>query len=220
MRARRVVVVPYSAAEMFALADDILSYPQFVPWCEAAEETRDGEQVRATLHLRYCGVKTSFTTANRHAPPSRIDMRLAAGPLQSLSGGWRFADLGDGRCRVEFSLDWQFAPGVLGAVFERLFAAMFGRFVDCFIRRAEAVAAGRIRITVASAADGEKTLTLAKGATVGDALDAGGYADAESAGVFGRVCGRQTPLSAGDRVEVYRPLPKDPRTARRERAKS
>ncbi|MGI9296441.1 MAG: RnfH family protein [Gammaproteobacteria bacterium] len=219
MRARRVVVVRHSAAEMFALADDILSYPEFLPWCEAAEEARDGEKVRATLHVRYCGLKTSFTTENRHSPPSRIDMRLVAGPLRSLSGGWRFSDLADGRCRVEFALEYQFAPGVLGAVFARMFGAIFGRFVECFVRRAERVSGERIRVTVASAADGEKTLTLAAGATVGDALDAGGYADAESAGVFGRVCGRRTPLSAGDRVEIYRPLANDPRAARRARAK-
>lgn len=219
MRARRVVVVPHSAAKMFALADDILSYPAFLPWCAAAEESRSGDKVRATLHIRYCGLKTSFTTENRHTPSSRIDMRLVAGALKSLSGGWRFADLGDGRCRVEFTLEYQFAPGVLGMVFGRMFGVIFGRFVDCFLQRAEVVAGKCIKITIASAADGEKTLTLAEGATLGDALDAGGYADAESAGVFGRECGRATPLSSGDRVEIYRPLENDPRTARRARAK-
>lgn len=219
MRARRVVVVPRSAAEMFALADDILSYPEFLPWCEAAEENRDGEKVRATLHIRYCGFKTSFTTENMHSPPSRIEMRLVAGPLKSLHGGWRFTDLADGRCRVEFSLEYEFASGVLGAVFARMFGASFGRFVECFVRRSETMSGKGIRITVASEEDGEKILTLAEGATVGDALDAGGYADAESAGVFGRVCGRRTPLSSGDRVEVYRPLENDPRAARRARAK-
>ncbi len=219
MRARRIAVVPYTAAEMFALADDIRAYPQFLPWCAAAEETRDGEKVRATLHIRYRGLKTSFTTDNIHSPPSRIDMRLAAGPLKSLSGGWRFADLGDGRCRAEFFLDYRFAPGLLGAVFEKIFDAIFGKFVDCFLHRAEKISGRRINVVVASAAEGEKNLVLADGATVGDALRAGGYADAESAGVFGRICERQTPLSAGDRVEIYRPLDNDPRAARRARAK-
>lgn len=219
MRARRVVVVPYSAAEMFALADDIRSYPEFLPWCAAAEEARDGEKVRATLHIRRRGLKTSFTTENVHSPPSRIDMRLAAGPLKSLCGGWRFADLEDGRSRVEFFLECRFAPGLLGAVFEKIFGAIFAKFVDCFLHRAEEISGRRINITVASAEDGEKTLVLAEGATVGDALKAGGYADAESAGIFGRVCEKRTPLSAGDRVEICRPLANDPPAARRARAK-
>lgn len=219
MRARRVVVVPYTAAEMFALADGIRAYPEFLPWCAAAEETRDGEKVRATLHIRYRGLKTSFTTDNVHSPPSRIDMRLAAGPLKSLCGGWRFADLPDGRCRVEFFLEYSFAPGLPDALFEKMFGAIFGKFVDCFIRRADSVSGGRIKITVAAAGDGERTFILPAGATVEDALRAGGYAGAQSAGVFGRVCERRTPLSAGDRVEIYRPLENDPRAARRARAK-
>jgi ribosome-associated toxin RatA of RatAB toxin-antitoxin module len=29
----RSALVPYSAAEMYALVDDIETYPQFLPWC-------------------------------------------------------------------------------------------------------------------------------------------------------------------------------------------
>jgi hypothetical protein len=37
-------------------------------------------------------------------------------------------------------------------------------------------------------------------------------------GIFGRVCPLSEPLRAGDRVEIYRPLACDPKTARRQRA--
>lgn len=38
-------------------------------------------------------------------------------------------------------------------------------------------------------------------------------------GVFGRLVAPDTPLREGDRVEIYRPLIADPKTARRDRAK-
>jgi putative ubiquitin-RnfH superfamily antitoxin RatB of RatAB toxin-antitoxin module len=38
-------------------------------------------------------------------------------------------------------------------------------------------------------------------------------------GIFGRVVPRDQLLQNGDRVEIYRPLPNDPKTARRHRAK-
>ena len=38
-----------------------------------------------------------------------------------------------------------------------------------------------------------------------------------AAGVFGRICRRDRPLANGDRVEIYRPLPCDPKAARRAR---
>ncbi|MBL6752179.1 MAG: RnfH family protein [Nevskia sp.] len=38
-------------------------------------------------------------------------------------------------------------------------------------------------------------------------------------GIFGRVCRNEERLSPGDRVEIYRPLLADPKSARRERAR-
>ena len=70
------------------------------------------------------------------------------------------------------------------------------------------------------------TLEVEQGATVGDVIDRSGIAalfpghDIAHApvGIWGRVVERGEPVGDGDRVEIYRPLPKDPRTARRERA--
>ena len=67
-----------------------------------------------------------------------------------------------------------------------------------------------------------QSLLLPDGATVGDALVASGWNDADCAGVavFGM---RATPtqrLLDGDRVEVLRGLQADPKEARRKRAAS
>lgn len=62
---------------------------------------------------------------------------------------------------------------------------------------------------------------VADGARVGDALDAAGWqVDAEFAGVavFGQAATRETPLHAGDRIELLRRLELDPKQARRLRA--
>ena len=68
---------------------------------------------------------------------------------------------------------------------------------------------------------------LPEGGTARDALVASGLlercAEIDPAttvfGVFGRVVSADHPLKDGDRVEIYRPLKVDPRTARRVRAK-
>lgn len=72
------------------------------------------------------------------------------------------------------------------------------------------------------------TLKRSPPLTAGDAIEASGLLDecpeidlsTASIGVFGKVCTRDTPLRAGDRVEIYRPLVNDPREARRDRASS
>jgi putative ubiquitin-RnfH superfamily antitoxin RatB of RatAB toxin-antitoxin module len=63
----------------------------------------------------------------------------------------------------------------------------------------------------------EQDLVLPAGSCLADALDASACASDSDAGIWGRVRPPQTLLADGDRVEVYRTLRVDPKTARRER---
>ena len=65
-----------------------------------------------------------------------------------------------------------------------------------------------------------RSLLLPDGATVGDALAASGWNDADCAGVavFGLRAAPGQRLIDGDRVEVLRVLQADPKEARRRRA--
>lgn len=70
-------------------------------------------------------------------------------------------------------------------------------------------------------------VTLPKGTSVAEALRASAIAerfpdvdfDAASVGVWGHVVSRNRLIRDGDRIEVYRPLEREPREARRERAR-
>ena len=66
------------------------------------------------------------------------------------------------------------------------------------------------------------TLTLADGATAGDALRESRFdaADATALAVHGERVVPATPLHDGDRLEVLRPLQADPKEARRRRARA
>jgi putative ubiquitin-RnfH superfamily antitoxin RatB of RatAB toxin-antitoxin module len=72
-----------------------------------------------------------------------------------------------------------------------------------------------------------KTLRLPPGACVADALHlAAGDADfagidlaAAAIGIYGKVVRADHALQEGDRIEIYRPLAEDPKSARRARAK-
>ena len=72
-----------------------------------------------------------------------------------------------------------------------------------------------------------KTLELPQGATVAEAVARSGlqalFGDVDfdqlDVGIWGRVTERSRVLQADDRVELYRPLARDPRDARRELAR-
>lgn len=73
-----------------------------------------------------------------------------------------------------------------------------------------------------------RTVIVADGATVADAIKGSGFAkqfpdhdlDALQAGVWGQPANRDRLLREGDRVELFRPLEMDPREARRLKAGS
>lgn len=87
-----------------------------------------------------------------------------------------------------------------------------------------------IRVEVAYATPSRQSLIdvqVPKGATVREAIVSSGILEAfpdidldtAVTGIFSERVGLETMLSAGDRIEIYRPLEKDPKEARRERAR-
>ncbi|MDH3614253.1 MAG: RnfH family protein [Gammaproteobacteria bacterium] len=86
-----------------------------------------------------------------------------------------------------------------------------------------------VEVVFASAASQELvSVSLHAGATVADAITLSAIAkkfpaedlDAMRTGIWGRTVDRSASVRHGDRVEIYRPLLRDPRDARRELAQS
>lgn len=137
---RKTVLVPHSVQRMYALVDQVEDYPQFLPWCGgAATRERTAESVVAEIRIAYHGVRQTFVTRNDNRPPERIDMNFVRGPFRSLAGHWRFVPLGDLGCRIEFSLDYEFANSVLERLVGPIFDTITDRFVDAFVRRADVI---------------------------------------------------------------------------------
>jgi ribosome-associated toxin RatA of RatAB toxin-antitoxin module len=139
-RVLKSVLVPYSAARMFDLVDDVERYPEFLPWCagaKAMERPPDGKTAR--IDIDYHGVKAHFTTDNVNRIPDSIVITLKDGPFRHLHGEWRFRALGDDACKVEFELAYEFTTHLLEAVVGPVFGHIANTFIDAFVRRAEAV---------------------------------------------------------------------------------
>jgi ribosome-associated toxin RatA of RatAB toxin-antitoxin module len=132
----RSAIVEHSAHEMFAVVDDIESYPRFLPWCKAAKvEERTPASVRATLTVGMRGLRVSFTTQNDVRPGEAMDLRLVKGPFRRFAGAWRFRPLSPEACRIEFSLEYEMT-GPLARMLEPLFDRIADTMVDAFTRRA------------------------------------------------------------------------------------
>src|SRR5436190_14172006 len=108
-RITRTAISPHSAGELYALVEDVESYPRFLPWCRASTvHERTAGTTRATLSVGMGGLRQSFSTLNENRPGEAIDMRLIEGPFKAFAASWRFTPLGAAACRIDFSLEYEF----------------------------------------------------------------------------------------------------------------
>jgi ribosome-associated toxin RatA of RatAB toxin-antitoxin module len=133
----RSAIVEHSAAQIYALVDDIESYPHFLPWCRAVRVEKVGEQKRATLTVGLRGIQQSFTTLNENHPATSMHMRLLEGPFREFSASWRFTPLADNACEITFTMRYQFASRALSKLLEPLFGEIADTMVGAFTRRAD-----------------------------------------------------------------------------------
>ncbi|PSJ79419.1 type II toxin-antitoxin system RatA family toxin [Neisseria iguanae] len=132
------VLVLHSAKQMFELVDRVEDYPKFLPWYSKTEIIgRTGTELKARLFMDYMGVRQSFATYNHNIPGREIKMDLLEGPFKILRGIWRFVDLGDNMCQIEFKLEYEFSSLILSALISPVFNHLSGTLVDAFVKEAE-----------------------------------------------------------------------------------
>ena len=137
---KRSALVNRPPAELFALINDIDSYPQFLPWCTHARVlSRSPTEIVATIGVRQGTLHGEFTTRNTLQPDHRIDMSLVSGPFRTLAGEWRLTPIAPEGCRVELSMRFAFSHRLTALLFESKFAATIGSLVDAFVVRARSL---------------------------------------------------------------------------------
>ena len=133
-------LVPYSAAQMYALVDDIPRYPEFLPWCKVASEVqRTPSEVLATLQIHKGALNARLTTRNQLESPTAIRMQLVEGSFRTLEGEWLFTDIGDKGSRVQLRLKFAFSNPLNAWVLEPMFEHTSNTLIVAFVQRARQV---------------------------------------------------------------------------------
>ena len=146
-------VLPYSAEQMFDLVAAVDRYPEFIPWCRDCRIVRrEGDVLYADMTVGFKTVRQSFGSRVETARPHRIDVAPTSGPFRRMANRWRFTDLPDGRCRIDFRVDFEFRSRMLRALIGVLFHDAVRRMVGAFEGRARALYGPHARNSPAAAA--------------------------------------------------------------------
>ena len=123
---------------MYRLVRDIESYPDFLPWCQAAsvtEQSDDHQLASITIDRRMQGA--SFTTRNRLVANEAIHLSLVDGPFRQLRGVWKFKRIDDNACRVELEIEFEFKSRIFAALMGAAFSRICDSMVAAFVKRAD-----------------------------------------------------------------------------------
>src|SRR5579859_7753674 len=136
-RVNKSALVPYPAAAMYALVNDVQRYPEFMPWCRGSKVLSESDtEMRASLDLARGGFHKTFTTKNALQAGRAITMTLEHGPFRHLEGRWIFTDLDGEGSKVALDMEFEFASAVLDLMAGPVFHEICNSLVDAFIRRA------------------------------------------------------------------------------------
>lgn len=136
----RSALVPYSAAQMYQLVNDVNSYPDFLPGCVGSRVLQASpSQMTAAVDVAKAGISKTFTTQNILTDNQSILMNLVDGPFKKLKGIWQFTPLSHDACKIEFHLDFEFTNMFIELAFGRIFKELAANMVQAFTTRAREV---------------------------------------------------------------------------------
>ena len=137
---KKVQVVNYEPHQMYDLVNAIEDYPKFLPWCKHTKiHYRDDSEVKATVDMAKGPLQQSFTTLNRLTKNRRIDLTYVKGPFRRLEGAWLFEPIGEGRCRLQFEITYEFANRLLSLAIEPVFFPISQSLIESFHLRAKEI---------------------------------------------------------------------------------
>lgn len=138
-------MIAQTPERMFALINDIESYPLFLPWCTDAQvRSRTEQEIVACITVRRGALHAQFTTRNELTANRHVGMHLVSGPFKTLEGEWTLTPVespGQAGCRIDLLLRFAFANRLTSLVFEPLFEETAGSLVDAFVGRARTLGA-------------------------------------------------------------------------------
>ncbi|WP_296708723.1 type II toxin-antitoxin system RatA family toxin [Rhodoblastus sp.] len=126
-------------SRLFALVNDIESYPAFIPHCQRARIiSRDGGVRRVENVFGLWPLRLSFISEAHENPPREVVVESRDGALRDFRLRWLFEPKGEG-CLLSCDLDLEFSSPVLNALAPLAASAFERKAMAAFERRAAAM---------------------------------------------------------------------------------
>jgi coenzyme Q-binding protein COQ10 len=125
---------------MYDLVTDVARYPEFLPWVSAIRVRSNSEtEMVADMIVGFKAIKETFTSRVQKTPYSTVHVDYLDGPLKYLRNDWGFHPDGQGGCKVDFAVDFEFKNRLFEALAGQFFEKALRKMTDAFEARATAL---------------------------------------------------------------------------------
>ena len=131
--------------ELINLILDINNYKDFLPWCKNSIVTNDREEnakriIFADLEIGYKQIADTYTSeVIFDIENSQIIVKPVCGPIKKLTNIWKFKEITEKSCEVNFYIEIELNNFILNTVFEKFFDAGFEKILTSFENQAKKV---------------------------------------------------------------------------------
>ena len=133
-------VLPWSCEQLFDLAADVESYPDYLPgWISARITERTAQHLRVAQQLGFKLLRQPFSSTAELERPRRITVHSDDGPFRCLRLEWRFEAAGAQQCRVTLTIDLELNSNFLEPMVNSLFNLAAADVISRFEMRAHAL---------------------------------------------------------------------------------
>jgi len=129
--------LPWACEQLFDLAADVASYPQFLPgWLDVRILDRTPQRLRVRQRLGLGPVNHSFTSIARLQRPCEVLINTTDAPFQHLHIHWQFEENGQTGCRVSLGVELETGSSVFEMALAKLFEVTTPDIIARFEERA------------------------------------------------------------------------------------
>ena len=132
-----VRTLPWSCEQLFDLAADVASYPQFLPgWLDVRILEHGPKEMRVRQRLGIGPVKHTFTSKAVLQRPRQVLIGTTDAPFQHLRIQWLFTQNGQNGCRVSLGIELETDSSILETALAKLFEVTTPEIIGHFEIRA------------------------------------------------------------------------------------
>jgi coenzyme Q-binding protein COQ10 len=130
---------PYTCQQLYDLVINVEQYPEFIPWCKAARILRQYENYfEAELVISFKHIRESYVSkVTGNEADFTIEVEMIKGPFHHLINKWKFEQLAEGGCKINFHIDFAFKNIILEKIIGSLFNKATQKMVAAFKEQAK-----------------------------------------------------------------------------------